>query len=191
MSKFGRRYPTMKDINSPRKIPYWNTTKGNIWDENAELANAKYCEIIGEGSVKPAFPKEKKCKGRGRTFKKDPVATAAAGFLDKRSYKSFHIHSTTGQPCQFLKGKDVEAIRWKIYCRDEGRCQLRIECDGLLTLPYEGEWWKRAHLEHEKGGSASQRCFCEQNLRISCPACNFAKHGREPRFGVDRDYHKT
>ena len=65
-----------------------------------------------------------------------------------------------------LSGAAMEALRERVYERDEGKCQWN-GC-GLL-LPLYGSLFTRAHLAHVKsrgaGGSDT-----EANTRILCPA---------------------
>jgi len=99
----------------------------------------------------------------------DREATAKAEFLDRRSYWNVNGHV-------YLRGKDVGIARLRIYGRDKGHCQLRLEdCEGFAD-------WDNGELEHEVGGLGLQRCWCDHNLRWSCGNCNARKHGRFPRW---------
>lgn len=112
-----------------------------------------------------------------RGFKRD-VVDSGGMFFDKRSFISLPKPSDHGPIHFILYGKDVTNVRCKIYARDRGRCQLRISkhCTGERVIGFEN-----CHLEHRLGG-LSQRCWCDANLRISCPSCHIIKDGRYPRW---------
>jgi len=115
--------------------------------------------------------------------RRDEELTRMMGFTDKRSYvHASRVHPGTSHRCQYLAGDDVAQIRRVIYDRDNHRCQLRLVCTGVQPLPFEGSIYERAHLEHEKGGNGLQRCWCHENVRISCYACHVVKDGRQPRW---------
>lgn len=78
----------------------------------------------------------------------------------------------------FLYAPDIETIdpirdfspeqRLAIFRRDDGRCQLKIKCDGIKV-----EWghWHADHkIPHSKGGKTTV-----SNGVVACPACNLAK----------------
>lgn len=98
----------------------------------------------------------------------DEDKTRTAEFLDHRSYWNQNGHV-------YLFGKDVGIARLRIFERDKGQCQLRLEgCSGLAD-------WDFGDLEHEIGGLGLQRCWCDHNLRWSCKSCHRLKDGRYPR----------
>lgn len=107
-----------------------------------------------------------------RTFKINREATKAAAFLDRRSYVSLRIHPATEHPCIFLKGKDVEIVRLRIFEREKGRCW---NCGA-----YYG--WNYGELRHLEGGNGAERCWCDENLGWGCPKCHHLEHGRFPRW---------
>lgn len=107
-----------------------------------------------------------------RTFKKDREATRKAKFLDARSYVSLRIHPETRHACVFLKGKDVESVRNRIFARERGRCW---NCGAYYGL----QW---GELRHLKGGNGADRCYCDENLGWGCPKCHTLEHGRFPRW---------
>jgi len=99
-------------------------------------------------------------------FKPDREATAAAHFLDSKSYVSHFTHPGTNHQCIFLRGKDVEIARMEVFEREKGRCW---KCGA-----YYG--WKYGHLHHKEGGLGARRCWCESNLEWSCPRCHREHH---------------
>lgn len=103
-------------------------------------------------------------------MKRDVQRTAEAKFKDKRSYWSREGHL-------YVRGKDVGPVRDRIFERDRGICQLRISwaCWGAMDKGM-------CHLEHLVGGLGLKRCWCDHNLRISCPPCHRIKDGRAPRW---------
>ena len=100
------------------------------------------------------------------TFKRDKELTAAAHFLDPRSYISRHLHAGTAHNCRFLRGKDVEIARMEVFEREKGRCW---NCGA-----YYG--WNYGEMHHLEGGLGAQRCFCPENLGWACPRCHRARH---------------
>lgn len=106
--------------------------------------------------------------------RRDTEATRKQDFLDNRSYVHNNGHI-------FLFGRDVEIARLRIYERDRGICQLKLEgCKGFSD-------WDFGELEHEQGGFGLQRCWCDHNLRWSCGSCNARKHGRFARWTKHSD----
>lgn len=116
--------------------------------------------------------------------KADRILTAAADFLDPRSFVGRRIHTGTTHQCCYLRGDDVAVVRRQIYERDLGLCTLHLSplCSGLAKLPFDGSIWERWHLEHEVGGLGLQRCWCPENLRGACWHCHQIKDGRQPRW---------
>jgi 5-methylcytosine-specific restriction endonuclease McrA len=64
-----------------------------------------------------------------------------------------------------LKGKAMDALRWRVFQRDNWHCQ---ECGRECS-------WEAGHLAHIKsrgaGGSDT-----EENTRLLCMACHHAEH---------------
>jgi 5-methylcytosine-specific restriction endonuclease McrA len=64
-----------------------------------------------------------------------------------------------------LKGKAMDALRWRVFQRDRWQCQ---ECGRECS-------WEAGHLAHIKsrgaGGSDT-----EENTRLLCMACHQAEH---------------
>lgn len=83
-------------------------------------------------------------------------------------------------PVELPKSEAVGSIRRHVYDKQLGRC---LACN--KEVPYEGELWKRAHMDEViakgKGGDVSIT-----NCQILCPACHWDKHSdRRPRFGKE------
>ena len=61
-----------------------------------------------------------------------------------------------------LKGKAMSALRWKVFMRAEGCCEVCGE-----EVPWDGPWWLKGDLAHIKsrgaGGDDS-----EENCRWEC-----------------------
>jgi hypothetical protein len=116
-------------------------------------------------------------------FKKDipmtELAYTTGRFRDKkkRSFVTLWKPSDHGNIHVILRGRDAENAKLRIYDRDKGLCQLRVSkhCLGKILL-------ETCDLEHRKGGTAD-RCWCDENMRISCRPCHIIKDGRQPRFG--------
>ena len=94
--------------------------------------------------------------------------TAAARFLDPRSYVGARIHPGTSHHCQYLRGpEDVGKMRAAVRAAAKGNCH------------YCGEYcWVRGELHHKQGGRGPQRCWCEENLVWACRQCHREEHGR-------------
>jgi 5-methylcytosine-specific restriction endonuclease McrA len=97
---------------------------------------------------------------------KDLVATAAAKFVDPRSYVRLD-----GK--QFLFGDDIEQLRRRVFTRDGYRCTGEVDgerCDWPVT-------WDLGHMHHViskgKGGDDSL-----QNCVTLCAECHDKEHVR-------------
>jgi len=98
--------------------------------------------------------------------KRDEQATKAAKFLNRESWIGKRLHPGTNKPCQYLKGRDVEFVRMRVFERDKGRCRA---CGRLVD-------WDWGELHHLVGGLGLQRCWCEANLAWSCASCHRKEH---------------
>jgi hypothetical protein len=93
-------------------------------------------------------------------MKRDPEATAAAKFLDKRSYVSLDGH-------EFLFGPDMEKRRYEVIERDHQHCVL---CGWLASHDF-GE------IDHIKKRSQGG-CECLHNLQTLCARCHRGAKGK-------------
>lgn len=74
------------------------------------------------------------------------------------------------EPIDATRKFDYEQ-RLAVYRRDEGRCQLRLTCDGA-KVSWE-EWHADHKLPHSKGGRT-----VVSNGQVACKACNLTKGAR-------------
>jgi hypothetical protein len=106
---------------------------------------------------------------------KDPAATAAAKFTDKRSYVRLD-----GK--RFLFGDDIEQLRRQVFERDGYRCTGEVvdEVDGII---YHGERcdrpvaWDSGHMHHiqsrgKRGDDSLSNCV------TVCDRCHNKLHPR-------------
>lgn len=106
----------------------------------------------------------------------DREATAAAGFLDKRSY--------IRKGKRFLFGLDMRRLRIIVFERSRGFCEQRIrgvlggQCNRNIS-------WETMELDHQpslaQGGDDSLN-----GVVASCRRCHRKRHNREPQFGASR-----
>lgn len=108
----------------------------------------------------------------------DREATAAAEFLDRRSY--IKRSRKTGESLTFLFGEDMTALRKRVFERSRGYCEMPIagyagglRCQRNIT-------WETAELDHNpslaQGGDDT-----EEGTRIICRRCHLARHNRSVR----------
>jgi len=113
-------------------------------------------------------------------MKRDVDKTAAANFVDPRSF-------VRPDGRQRLFGKDMEALRHKVFERSMSEGWNRCECEGECGLRhFRGRcWvmltWFNMELSHKisrgKGGSDS-----EDNCIASCHGCHVAYEDWSPRW---------
>ncbi len=82
----------------------------------------------------------------------------------------------------FLEYPDIKKIdpirgfndkeRLEIYGRDEGRCQLKIKCNGEEKLDWNNGWHADHKISHTNGGKTTV-----SNGQVACPECNLSKGG--------------
>jgi hypothetical protein len=92
-----------------------------------------------------------------RGFKRDHIATAARGFLDKKSF----ISAWPNPGHEILWGKDWEARKVELLAMAGDRCERVIQgvrCEGDANDPH--------HLDNKTG----RRCDCRHNLIALCRA---------------------
>jgi hypothetical protein len=107
----------------------------------------------------------------------DREATAAAGFVDPRSYIK---RSKDGELLTFLFGLDMTELRLKVFLRSRGFCEMPIRgvtghrCNRNLD-------WETMELDHDpslaNGGDDS-----EAGTRAICMRCHIARHNRTTRW---------
>jgi 5-methylcytosine-specific restriction endonuclease McrA len=113
-------------------------------------------------------------------MKRDTDKTAAANFLDPRSF-------VRPDGRQERHGKDMEILRRAVFERSGGQC----ECVGECNSPA-GAWhhvkrcitpinWFTMELSHKIPRSKG-RDDSEANTIASCAACHRAYDGRQPRW---------
>jgi len=98
----------------------------------------------------------------------DREATAAAGFLDPRSY------IRNGK--RFCFGEDMKALRIYVFTRSRGFCEQRLR--GMLGGHCQRNIsWETMELDHQpslaQGGDDSP-----EGVVASCRRCHVARHGR-------------
>lgn len=125
------------------------------------------------------FRKPRKTIGR-RGFKVDPVATAARGFKDRRSFVSVDGHEL------LVGAEDTTARRKEIFERSHGRCELHVApgCKGFVNWHSRGmEGW--AHLDVEPHRN---HCDCAANGAAACDKCHrwFHAHSKLAREIIRR-----
>jgi 5-methylcytosine-specific restriction endonuclease McrA len=107
-----------------------------------------------------------------RRAKRDRSETAAAAFLDPRSFWSLDGRL-------FLYGKDWGPHRERLFERTGGHCE-RITCGRRITL----ETMQSHHYPVSRGKGGSDDL---DNLVGTCHFCHKAEHQwRRPRFGEQR-----
>lgn len=102
----------------------------------------------------------------------DREATAAAGFLDKRSY--------IRKGKRFLFGEDMKALRILAFTRSKGFCEQRLrgvlggQCNRNIS-------WETMELDHQpslaQGGDDSL-----EGVVASCKRCHVSRHNRVTKF---------
>jgi hypothetical protein len=107
----------------------------------------------------------------------DREATAAAGFLDWRSYIK---RSKDGETLTFLFGLDMGGLRKRIFERSKGFCEMPVRgvtghrCNRNID-------WLTMELDHNPslafGGDDS-----EEGTRAICRRCHVARHNRITKF---------
>lgn len=108
----------------------------------------------------------------------DKEATAAAGFVDPRSY--CRRTRDTGELMTYRFGLDMQALRQKAFERSKGFCEMPLNgtlshrCNRNVT-------WETGELHHSpslaNGGDDSIEC-----VLFICRRCHIASHGRTTRF---------
>lgn len=98
----------------------------------------------------------------------DREATAAAGFLDKRSY--------IRKGKEFRFGEDMKALRIYVFTRSRGFCEQKI--NGVLGHRCQRNIsWETFELDHQpslaQGGDDTP-----EGTVASCRRCHVARHGR-------------
>lgn len=107
----------------------------------------------------------------------DVEATAAAGFIDPRSYVK---RMKDGESATFLFGLDMTALRRRVFERSRGFCEMPlrgytagIRCDRNIS-------WDTFELDHNpslaQGGDDT-----EEGTRAICKRCHIARHNRSVR----------
>lgn len=110
--------------------------------------------------------------------RRDKEATAAAGFLDKRSHITSAGYKSPAKT--YLFGEDVVEQRKRILARDKGCC---VDCWKRLDLMAPLMMPNAMHRSHEipksAGGDDS-----DENLKSRCPKCHRIKdgHGQPMHF---------
>jgi hypothetical protein len=108
----------------------------------------------------------------------DREATAAAGFLDPRSY--------IRKGKRFVFGEDMKALRIYVFTRSHGFCEQKLR--GVLHGRCQRNIsWETMELDHQpslaQGGDDSP-----EGTVASCRRCHVARHGRVIRS--DRKEHR-
>ena len=113
-----------------------------------------------------------------RPFRKDEVATRAAGFKSKYSYVSFRVHPDSDPPhaCIYLAGlEDTGKQRMAIFERDEFQC---VSC-GKRVNPELPSWHPDSAQWDHGGNTKISRCDCKENGTTRCGDCHRKRHNRE------------
>jgi hypothetical protein len=108
----------------------------------------------------------------------DREATAAAGFIDSRSY--IKRSRRTGDQLTFLFGLDMANLRRRKFDESKGFCQMPV--NGVLGLRCNRNvTWETAELDHDpslaNGGDDTM-----EGTRIICRRCHVARHNRTTKW---------
>jgi len=108
---------------------------------------------------------------------KDEAATAAAGFLDPRSYAK---RAKDGETQYYRFGQDMHDLRMDAFERSKGYCEMPIHgvtgvrCSRNIS-------WDTFELDHNpslaQGGDDSL-----EGVRAICRRCHVARHNRITKF---------
>jgi hypothetical protein len=108
----------------------------------------------------------------------DREATAAAGFLDKRSYIK---RGKDGDNLTFRFGEDMMALRKRKFEESKGFCQMPISGFTAGVRCNRNVSWETAELDHNpslaQGGDDSL-----EGTRIICRRCHLSRHNRITKF---------
>lgn len=108
----------------------------------------------------------------------DREATAAAGFLDPRSYIK---RSKDGESLCFLFGADMEALRRLAFERSKFHCEMPINGYSTGIRCNRNIDWATMELDHNpslaQGGDDSL-----EGVRCICRRCHLARHNRVTKF---------